>query len=140
MSTIREAEDADESAVYSLALNIPPSASIDRGTFHNAWKTKIRDADCYVGLAEVEAAVVGSISGYVHTTFYAEKPVAWIDEIFVREDMRKGGIGRELMAEVARWATERGCRLAALASREGAEFYLALGYEEDSSSFYKRNL
>ena len=140
MSTVREAEDADEMAVYSLAVSFSFPVGTNRLAFHKAWKKKINDADCFVGLAEVEGSIVGYISGYVHTTLYADKPMAWIDEIFVREDMRKGGIGRSLMGEIARWATERGCRLLALASQESAEFYHALGYEEDASRYYKRDL
>jgi GNAT superfamily N-acetyltransferase len=140
MCAFREAEGADENAVYALAVKFPSTDSIDRVAFHDVWKEKTADTDCYVGVAEAQDAVVGYISGYVHTTFHADRPVAWVDEIFVTEEMRNIGIGRGLMAEIARWATKRGCRLVALASRESAEFYHALGYEEDASRYYKRDL
>jgi GNAT superfamily N-acetyltransferase len=140
MSAIREAEDADESAVYSLAVAFASPTGIERAAFHATWKRKIKSADCFVGLAEVEGTVVGYISGYIHTTLYADKPMAWIDDVFVRQDVRNHGIGRSLMTAVARWAVERGCRLIALASREGAGFYRALDYEEDASRYYKRDL
>lgn len=140
MSAVREAAVADEHAVYSLAASFSSAITVDRAAFHDAWKNKVNDRNCFVGLAEIGDTVVGYVSAFVHTTLYADKPVAWVDEIFVREDMRNTGIGRELMDEISRWARARGCRLIALASREGAGFYEALGYREDSSRYYTLDL
>ena len=140
MSTVREAVGTDEYAVYSLAASFSSPASVDRADFHNAWNDKLSGPGCFVGLAESEGSVVGYFSAFVHATLYADKPVAWVDEIFVREDMRNIGIGRRLMDEISRWAKAQGCRMIALASREGAEFYRALGYQEDASRYYRLDL
>ena len=139
MTTIRKAEDADESAVFALAQEFPATMSIDRTAFHDTWRHKLNDANSYIAVAEVGGTVVGYVSGYAHTTFYANGLTAWIDEILVREDMRRKGIGRKLMDELARWSKERGCKLAALATRRASEFYRALGYE-DSARYYKKFL
>ncbi|MCP5097583.1 MAG: GNAT family N-acetyltransferase [Chloroflexi bacterium] len=53
-----------------------------------------------VAAVGLEGVVVGYISGYQHSTLYANKPVAWIDEIVAREDARKQGIGKKLMKNV----------------------------------------
>lgn len=123
--------------LWQSASRLPP-LSIAR-SFTRHVKKKIGDADSCIVLAESDGCVVGYVSAYVHATLYADKPVAWIDEIFVSEDARNLGIGRGLMAEIDRWARGRGCRLVALASREAGEFYKALGYSEDVSRYYKRD-
>ena len=68
MSNIREAENADEGAVYDLAAKFSSQAHIDRAIFHNIWIEKMKSENSYACVAEVENSIVGYISGYRHTT------------------------------------------------------------------------
>jgi GNAT superfamily N-acetyltransferase len=79
----------------------------------------------------------GYLLGFRHLTFYANGPVAWVEEIAVRQQDRGQGIGRALMSEFERWAAAQGCALVALATRRAAPFYGALGYEESAAYFRK---
>ncbi len=139
MITIRLADDADENRVFALSLDFPAPYGIDRETFGETWNQKLADSSAYVAVAEVDGAVVGYVSGYAHTAFYANGATVWIDEIFVREDLRGRGIGRNLMDGVSKWAKERGCKLVALATLGAADFYQTLGYE-DSAKYFKKHL
>ena len=139
MIAFREARSSDEDAVSALVARFSSPAVIDPAVLQQTWKKKIGEVDSHIVVAESDGRVVGYVSAYVHATLYADKPVAWIDEIFVSEDARNLGIGRGLMAEIDRWARGRGCRLIALASRDAGEFYKALGYSEDESRNYKRD-
>jgi GNAT superfamily N-acetyltransferase len=80
---------------------------------------------------------VGYLLGFQHLTFYANGPVAWAEEVYVRSQDRGRGIGRALMRSFEQWAATQGCTLIALATRRAAPFYRALGYEESASYFRK---
>jgi GNAT superfamily N-acetyltransferase len=60
---------------------------------------------------------LGYVLGFRHLTFYANGPVGWVEEIFVRSQERDRGIGRALMSAFERWAAARDCALVALATR-----------------------
>lgn len=94
--------------------------------------------DAHLLVAEQDAQVVGYLLGFVHATFYANGPVAWVEEITVAENSRRHGIGRLLMQQFEQWAAARDARLVALATRRAVPFYQALGYEE--SALYLRKL
>lgn len=140
MRDIREAKDFDEDAVLDLVGKFPNSSHINRTLFHKTWLEKINSGITYIGVAEFEGSIVGYVSGYKHSTLYSNKPVAWIDEVLVREDMRKQGVGKDLINEFSRWAIKQDCRLIALASRDEGKFYCALGFHADISKYYVREL
>ena len=81
---------------------------------------------------------LGYLLGFEHLTFYANGPVAWVEEVFVRYQDRGCGAGRALMSAFEQWAAARGCPLIALATRRAAPFYRAQGYEE--SAVYLRKV
>jgi len=105
----------------------------------------VDDALCQVRWAEADdaeavadlAAGLAYLLGFRHLTFYANGPVAWVEEVFVRGQHRGRGIGRALMSGFERWAAARNCALIALATRRAAPFYRALGYEESAVYFRK---
>ncbi len=80
---------------------------------------------------------MGYCLGFDHVAFYANGRVAWVEEIAVRADARRQGIGAGLMAAFEAWAKDRGSRVAALATRRAAPFYAALGYTESAAYFRK---
>lgn len=60
-------------------------------------------------LAELDGEPVGSLMYYRTFSSWEGKPFLFIDDFFVKEEVRGKGIGRQLMAHVAALATAAGC-------------------------------
>jgi GNAT superfamily N-acetyltransferase len=98
----------------------------------------ISDPKAYVAVAvDPDGSFVGYLSGYRHLAFYAGGEAAWCDEVLVREDQRRRGVGRQLMRDFELWATQNRCVLVSLATAGAKEFYQALGYATKASYFKK---
>ena len=63
------------------------------------------------------AEVVRYLLAFSHTTFLANGPVAWVEEVMVAEQARRGGIGRRLIATAEDWSASIGAAYIALATR-----------------------
>jgi GNAT superfamily N-acetyltransferase len=134
-TTIRPATLADEGAVLVLAAEMSTSFAVEPEAFGRSLREVLGSGLLLV--AETDGAVSGYVLGFVHPAFYANGRVGWVEEIAVREDLRREGIGASLMAEFERAARDRGARLVALATRRASSFYLALGYEDSAAYFRK---
>jgi GNAT superfamily N-acetyltransferase len=141
---IRPATAADADAVAGLAEGLAQSFAFSRASFDAHYPALLAagHARLLVAVTGADAAgddCIGYLLGFEHLTFYANGRVAWVEEVFVRGDLRGRGIGRALMTEFERWAGGRGCALVALATRRAAPFYHALGYE-DSATYLRKLL
>ena len=135
--SIRLAEDADRDAVFYLACDLATSFKVERQEFDAVFDGIQREDSIWLGVAESRAEVVGYLLGLDHLTFYANGRVAWIEEVAVRQDWRRRGVGRALTVAFESWTTQRGAKLIALATRRAAGFYQSLGYEESATYFRK---
>jgi len=136
---VRRATVADEFGLFALVSRFPTTTPPSREIFAVALRTKLKDPDGFVAVAELGGNIVGYVAGDAHETFYAGGKIAWVDEILVTEGSRRQGIGRALMAEFEGWAENGRCRLIGLATRGAASFYEELGFE-DSAGYFKRYL
>ena len=136
---IRPATPSDAGAVLEVATAFATSFRVDPGAFSASFERLLTDPDARLLVAAHpdDGRVVGYVLGFVHPTFYANGPVAWVEEITVEASLRGQGIGRALMDTFEAWAAERGSRLVALATRRAAAFYGALGYEDSAVYFRK---
>ena len=134
---IRPANAGDASAVTGLAAELAQSFTLSRAQFRRNYPALLADSHACLLLAMSRDEHLGYLLGFEHLTFYANGPVAWAEEVFVRGDDRGRGIGRALMTAFERWAAGQGCVLIALATRRAAPFYRALGYEESAVYFRK---
>lgn len=96
------------------------------------------DADVSVLLVAGEEDVVGYVLGVL-----APMPVhggmAFVQELFVREDRRREGVGAELMAAFEARARSAGARVVTLATSRAGAFYETLGYAP-AATYYRRTL
>jgi GNAT superfamily N-acetyltransferase len=141
---IRPATAADVGAVAGLAEGLAQSFAFARASFDAHYPALLAAGHACLLVAVTGADAdsgecVGYLLGFEHLTFYANGRVAWVEEVFVRGDLRGRGVGRALMAAFEGWAAERGCALVALATRRAAPFYHALGYE-DSATYLRKLL
>lgn len=136
-ATVRLAHQDDFEAVLRLAKGFATSFVVEADAFALSFQAVMADSQARLSVVGVDGAVVGYALAFKHPAFYANGPVAWVEEIVVREDLRRHGLGRLLMDDIEAWARLHGARLVALATRRAAPFYHALGYEESAMYFRK---
>ncbi|WP_395639578.1 GNAT family N-acetyltransferase [Pseudolysinimonas sp.] len=137
MTVVRTATVADADAVWALVRDFATSFRPERAAFDRLLPELLARDDVLVLVAE-DDAVVGYLLASEHPTFFANGPVAGIEEVMVAPDRRRSGIGAALMAGAEAWAAGRGAGYVSLASRRAGDFYLSLGYT-DSAVFYKKS-
>jgi len=138
MVKIRLAQSTDADALFVLAQSFATSFVVEEQAFRRSFIQLLGSSEAYLAVAELQEQVLGYVLGFDHATLYANGRVGWVEEIMVKESSRRQGIGQQLMQEFEEWATGRGCRLVALATRRAALFYQSVGYEESAAYFRKR--
>jgi GNAT superfamily N-acetyltransferase len=129
------AEDAD--AVAGLAAELAQSFPFSRAKFRAAYPAVLATDGACLLVAVNGPQYLGYLLGFQHPAFYANGPVAWVEEIVVRRADRGRGTGRALVSAFEQWAAAQDCVLIALATRRAAPFYRALGYHESAVYFRK---
>lgn len=126
--------------MWLLARDFATSFVPERAAFDATWEQLVAAPDTLLLVAEAGVhGVVGYLLANSHSTFLANGPVAWVEEVMVEQGVRRSGVGRRLMEHAEQWARSIGAAYLALASRRAGPFYLALDYE-DSAVFYKKTL
>ena len=137
MATIRFAAASDTRPLFELVRTFPTPTAPTAEQFARALNAKLLDPSSCLFVAEHAGRLVGYVSGYCHTTFYAGGPTAWVDELLVSEPLRGTGIGGQLMDAFEQWAQDRQCVLVSLATRGAAAFYEHRGYTS-KTGYYKK--
>jgi GNAT superfamily N-acetyltransferase len=136
--TIRPAKAGDSEQLWPLVQDFALSYRPERSAFERSFRDLLQRGDTLVLVAVSNAgAVVGYLLGSFHGTFFANGPVAWIEELVVGEPVRRSGVGSKLMASAEEWARRLPAAYVALASRRAGDFYLKIGYEESATYFRK---
>jgi GNAT superfamily N-acetyltransferase len=137
---IRAATARDARAVAVLAEQFATSFRFSPEAFGSVFEQLLRTADACLLVADVDVDgnVAGYLLGFTHPTFFANGPVGWIEEITVATDRRRTGLGHALTAQFETWASHRGSRLVALATRRADAFYQAIGYTPSATYLHKR--
>jgi GNAT superfamily N-acetyltransferase len=127
---IRNAALDDVDTVAELAAMLAQSYPFDRGSFGRSYQQVLGMTDAALLIAADGDRAIGYVLGFRHPAFFANGPVAWVEEILVRTESRGTGLGRALMRAFEEWAA--GCVLVSLATRRAAPFYEAIGYAESA--------
>ena len=134
---IRPATVADADGIWPLVSAFATSFTPDREAFAVILPALVARDDVLALVAESGDTLVGYLLAALHPTFFANGPVAGIEEVMVAPTHRRLGVGAALMSRAEEWADARGAGYVSLASRRAGDFYLALGYQ-DSATFYKK--
>jgi GNAT superfamily N-acetyltransferase len=134
---VRRATAGDIDAVWLLARDFATSFTPQRAVFEASFAELIVAPRTLVLVAVADSAVVGYLLAHWHSTFFANGPVAWVEEIMVDEASRRSRVGRSLMTAAEEWARSVDAAYLSLATRRAADFYRSLGYEESAIFFRK---
>ena len=135
----RRATEADEDALFLLVKDFAVTFIAERSAFEVSLRKILADEDANLSVAVVDGQVVGYCLGFDHYAFYTNGRTSFIEEVMVREDFRKHGVGKELIKCFEQWSISRGSKLVGLVTRRAAPFYEAIGYES-SGTFFRRLL
>jgi len=137
MNRIRRAAPADSAAVFDLARQFATSFHPQLENFEQSFNLLLEQDDALLLVMDDADQLLGYLLGFDHHTLYANGRVSWVEELMVRPDRRRAGVGRDLMLQFEQWAATRGSKLVALATRRAAPFYTAIGYQESALYFRK---
>lgn len=136
-ATVRAAVPSDRDEVWLLVRDFATSFTSRRPAFDVAFDACLTAPDTVVAVAVLPGrGTVGYVVAHPQPTFFANGPVAWVQEVMVASHLRGVGTGRALMTHVEQWARGRGAAYVSLATRRAGAFYERLGYE-DSAVFYR---
>jgi len=105
-STIRRATPADAAIVHTLVLEIAAHEG-DLDHVHvtpEQWSGLLRRDDVVVLLAERDGAALGYTSAVRRLHLWSGGDLLAVDDVYVRPGERSGGLGRRLLAAMARYA------------------------------------
>jgi len=135
---VRPARLDDGDLIWPLTQQFATSFAPERTAFDSAYASLVGSPDSFLAVAELASS---GIAGYVlascHRTLFANGPVAWVEELMVAPDQRRGGVGTSLMQAAEHWAKGQGAVYLALATRRAADFYEAIGYSASATFFRK---
>jgi GNAT superfamily N-acetyltransferase len=135
---IRPARSEDVDQIWWLVREFAVSYRPNRSIFERSFKELFGRSDTLVLVAEAPPnAIVGYLLASHHGTFFANGPVAWVEELMVGESVRRQGVATRLMGSAETWARNIPTAYVALASRRASDFYLNVGYEESATYFRK---
>lgn len=131
--TVRPAVEADVDLIYSL---IGALAEYERAPDQVVGTPELLHRWLF-GDDPAAEALIGAVDGtpvgfaLFHGTFstWECRPGLWLEDLFVRPEYRRFGVGGRLLSAVARVAVDRGC------SRVG---WTALDWNEMALSFYRK--
>jgi GNAT superfamily N-acetyltransferase len=135
---VRAAGAADAWSVAELAEQFATSFPFSPAAFQASFAQLVHTPHACLLVADSHGRAGGYLLGFAHPTFFANGPVAWLEEVMVTPRQRRSGLGRALVTQFERWATNRGCRLVALATRRAEPFYRALGYAPSATYLRKQ--
>lgn len=136
---MRRATGADAEPVRALAADMAVSFTVDDQAFHRSFDAVVDASDAHLLVVDAGTGVGGYLLGFEHPAFFANGPVAWVEEIAVQPDLRRLGLGSLLMSTFEDEARGRGCALVALATHRASSFYETIGYHR-YATYYRKNL
>jgi GNAT superfamily N-acetyltransferase len=134
---VRPAQREDARGIFGLSSEMATSYLVEWESFRRSLTMLLDRPGTHLLVAPASDTIEGYLLGFTHPTFFANGPVGWVEEIAVRPDRRRQGIGARLMGAFEDASRIDGCRISALATRRAASFYRVLGYTPSAEYFSK---
>lgn len=137
MITVRPARAADLNALVDLLrvlFTIEADFVVDEEKQSRGLHLLLDNDRACLLVAEAESVVIGMCSGQLVISTVEGGPSLLVEDVVVHQSVRGRGVGRQLMAELARWARARNAlRLQLLADRHNSralDFYRRLDWQQ----------
>jgi GNAT superfamily N-acetyltransferase len=138
---IRRARAADVPAIHRLILGLAEyeqsldEVSVTEADLHGTLFGP--DPAVFAHVAEHEGAVVGFALWFVNYSTWTGRQGIYLEDLFVTPELRRSGLGRALLAELARICVQRGYARLDWAvldwNAPALEFYASLGAEHQET-------
>jgi GNAT superfamily N-acetyltransferase len=132
MPTIRPATEADVQLVYDLICELATYEKLRHevvGTPEVLRESLFERGDAEALIVEDEGEAVGYAIFYTTFSTFECRSGIWLEDVYVRPEHRRGGIGLQIMEHLAALALERGhVRLE----------WVALDWNEPALNFYEK--
>ena len=135
---IRPATPEDAEAVFEMLGDFATSYVPERAAFDRSYPAIVGRQEGALLVAEDDRGVVGYVLAADMPTLFANGPVTELLELYVKPSSRGQGIGRRLVGEAIRGASERGASEVTAPTRRARDFYLAMGFESTAEYFKVR--
>lgn len=136
---IKPADYDERDAVFELAKALATSYVVELPAFTLSFERILADDKAVLLVAKQGVKPVGYCLGTLHTTFYANGDIAWLEELYVLPEFRRTGVGEKLVNAFERWSQQHHAKLITLATRRADAFYLSIGYQQ-SAHYFKKQL
>lgn len=109
----------------------------------NVYKKMLADENYYLLVAKEDDKIVGTVLGIVcHSIPLIGMPFMVVEDVVVKSEYRKKGIGKRLFDEIDKIALENNCGYSMLVSsgfrKEAHIFYDKQGYNDEVKGFRKK--
>ena len=132
---VKKADKSDSAILAELAVQLWNGHAQSELEHEFEELTENADAACFIKYADgkpVGFAQCQLRHDYVEGTH--SSPVGYLEGVFIREEYRHNGYGRELLASCEKWAMEKNCTEFAsdceIDNDVSRQFHLASGFEE----------
>jgi ribosomal protein S18 acetylase RimI-like enzyme len=108
---IRQAQSADLEDLTRLLqdlFTIETDFAPDPQRQRSGLEQLMKSSGAVILVAEIKAEVVGMCSVQTVISTAEGGPSGWLEDMIVKADMRKRGIGKALLAAAQKWAEEKG--------------------------------
>jgi ribosomal protein S18 acetylase RimI-like enzyme len=95
---VRPAIAHDLEQVWPMVNDFARSYRPQRSAYERSFGELLKRPDTLILVALNQGAIVGYLLGGYHGTFFANGPVAWIEELMVKEPFRRRGVATKLMS------------------------------------------
>jgi N-acetylglutamate synthase-like GNAT family acetyltransferase len=136
---VRPAQLSDADAMFHLLRGFAMSHEPVRSAFNGSYPRILENVRADLLVAEQGGAVAGYVLASDSLTLFANGVVTELMELFVEEEPRGRGTGRELVGQAVVGARDRGAIEITAPTTRARSFYLSLGFQF-TAEFFKLDL
>lgn len=137
MMSLLKVSESDAEDIFEMASELSMSFDVAGKHELSDFLRVLKDDETIFLIARIANVAFGYLYGNTHYAFYAAQNVAWIEELYVKEEYRRNGVATSLLKHAEQIANERKAVLISVATRRAEQFYERSGYQRSAHYFRK---